>query len=84
MHGDTQVAERRAEARKEAAQAALETALSARDVEALRRSAEQGWRSEQDAGRLRARAVRVCEEALARAQRELEPRRTRRSCGRWG
>jgi hypothetical protein len=72
IHGDTQVAERRAEARTEVAQAALETELSIRDVEALRRSAEEGWRSKQDTGRLKTRAVRVCEEALARAQRELE------------
>ena len=66
------MAERRAEARKEVAQAALETELSTRAVEALRRSAEEGWRSEQDAGRLKTRTVWVCEEALARAQRELE------------
>jgi len=72
MHGDTQDAERRAELRKEAAQEVLETVLSTEDVEALRRSVEEGWRSEQDAGRLKTRAVWVREEALARVQRELE------------
>jgi hypothetical protein len=41
-------------------------------VKELRWSTEAAWRSEQDANRLRARAVRVCEEALARAQRMLE------------
>ena len=66
------MAERRAELRKEAAQDALETELSTEDVEALRRSVEEGWRSEQDAGRLKTRAVRAWEEALARVQRELE------------
>jgi hypothetical protein len=58
------VAERRAEARKQATQAALERELSTRAVEALQRSAEEGWRSEQDAGRLKMRAVWVCEEAV--------------------
>jgi hypothetical protein len=67
-----QVDERRAEARKEAAHAALEAALSTHDVEALRRTAEAAWCSEQDGERLRARALSVCEEALARAQRMLE------------
>jgi hypothetical protein len=87
---EAQAAERCADlrqeaARKEAAQAALETALSAREVKALRRSVEGGWRSEQDAGRLQTRAVRLWESVLARAGWSgREPRSTRRSCGRWG
>jgi hypothetical protein len=52
--------------------AALETALSTEDVEELRSSTEAAWRSEQDAERLQAKAVRVCEEAMARAQRMLQ------------
>jgi predicted LPLAT superfamily acyltransferase len=72
VHGDVQVEERRVAPRMEAARAALETALTTQDVEELRRSTEAAWRNEQDVERLRARAVRVCEEALARAQRTLE------------
>jgi hypothetical protein len=67
-----QVAARRAFARTEVERTALETALTTSDVEELRRSTEAGWRSEQDAERLRAGAVRTCEEALVRAQRMLE------------
>jgi hypothetical protein len=67
-----QVAERRVEARKEAARTALEAALCTEDTEELRRSAEAAWYSEPDAERLRAMAVRACEEAVARAQRQLE------------
>jgi len=52
--------------------AALETALSTDDVEELRSSTEAAWHSEQDAERLQAKAVRVCEEAMARAQRMLQ------------
>ena len=64
--------ERRAEGRK-AAHAALETALAADNTEAeLRRSIEASWRAEQDCERLRVRAVRACEEALARLQRMRE------------
>ena len=71
------MAERRAEARKvarmEAANAALETTLSAEDVPALRRqlrrTAEVAWRSEEDVERLRTRALRVCQETPALAQR---------------
>jgi hypothetical protein len=67
-----QVKERRAEGRK-AAHAALETALAADNTEAeLRRSIEASWRAEQDCERLRVRAVRACEEALARLQRMRE------------
>ena len=53
----------------------VEKALSAEgpeDLEELRWSTLAAWRSEKDAERLRARAVRVCEEELARAQRMLE------------
>jgi ankyrin repeat protein len=67
------VKERRAEvAFKEAAHAALETALTTQDVETLRLSTEAAWRSEQDAERLRARAVSTCEEEIARVQRTLQ------------
>ena len=69
--------------------AALETALSTDDVEELRSSTEAAWHSEQDAERLQAKAVRVCEEAMARAQRMhaaagASHARPRRSCVRWG
>ncbi len=40
-------------------------------MEELRSSTEAAWRSEQDAERLRARAVSACEEEIARAQRML-------------
>jgi len=42
------VKRRRAEVSKEVAHEALETALATEDVVALRRSAEAGWRNEQD------------------------------------
>ena len=71
VHGGGQVKERRVEALKEVAHAALETALTTQDVETLRLSTEAAWRSEQDAERLRARAVSACEEEIARAQRML-------------
>ena len=71
VHGSGQVKERRVKALKEAAHAALETALTTQDVETLRLSTEAAWRSEQDAERLRARAVSACEEEIARAQRML-------------
>jgi hypothetical protein len=72
VRGDVQVNERRVEALKEDANAALETALSTQGVETLRLSVEAAWRSEQDTERLRARTVRTCEEALARAQHMLQ------------
>ena len=71
VHGGGQVKKRRVEAFKEAAHAALETALTTQDVETLRKSTQAAWRSEQDAERLRARAVSACEEEIARAQRML-------------
>jgi hypothetical protein len=71
VHGGVQVKERRVEALKEAAHAALETALTTRSVETLRLSSEAAWRSEQDVERLRTRAVSACEEEIARAQRML-------------
>ena len=84
--GDMQVNRRRAEVSKEVAHEALETALATEDVVALRRSAEAGWRNEQDVDRLRARAVRVCQQipALAPSWSGCESRRTRRSSWRWG
>jgi predicted LPLAT superfamily acyltransferase len=66
---DTQVKRRRAEVSKEVAHEALDTALATEDVVALRRSAEAGWRNEQDVERLRARAVRVCEQIPALSPR---------------
>ena len=48
---------------------ALQTALATEDVVALRMSAVAGWRNEQDVERLRARAVRVCEQIPALAPR---------------
>jgi hypothetical protein len=70
-----QVEARRAEVRKEEALVALETALSTEEVEELRTSTEAAWLSEQDAERLQAKVVRVCEEVLARAQRMLQQAR---------
>jgi hypothetical protein len=77
-----QVEKRRVEAAKEAEarrvarkRAALSDLLvyldDVEDVEELRRRAEAGWDMESDHAQLQARAVRVCEEALARAQRML-------------
>jgi hypothetical protein len=65
-----------AEVLNETAHAALETALSTEGVETLRKIAEAAWRSEQDIERLRARAVRVCQETPALAKRRM--RRMRR------
>jgi hypothetical protein len=73
-----QVEARRAEVRKEVALVALETALSTEEVEELRTSTEAGWLSEQDAERLQAKMVRLCEETLARAQRMLQRARATR------
>ena len=69
---------RRVEARKEEALVALETALSTEEVEELRTSTEAAWHSEQDAERLQAKVVLVCEEVLARAQRMLQQARATR------
>jgi hypothetical protein len=66
-----QVERSRSEASKVAARAALETALAPEGVEELRSGTDAAWRSEQDGERLRAMAVRVCEEALQRAKRML-------------
>jgi hypothetical protein len=57
------------DARKEDA---AHAALATKDVVKLRKSTGVLFRDETDAERLRARTVRVCEEALARAQRMLE------------
>ena len=77
VHAETQVEERRAEeAPLEVARATLETALSTKDVEALRSSARAAWRSEQEPERLRAMAVRVCQETPALAQRMERVRAT--------
>jgi hypothetical protein len=73
-----QVEARRAEVRKEVALVALETALSTEEVEELRTSTEAAWHSEQDAERLQAKVVLVCEEVLARAQRMLQRARATR------
>jgi hypothetical protein len=73
-----QVEARRAEVRKEVALVALETALSTEEVEELRISTEAVWHSEQDAERLQAKVVLVCEEVLARAQRMLQRARATR------
>jgi hypothetical protein len=71
------VDERRVEDLKEAAHAALELAFSTGDaVEALRMRMEVAWRSEQDIERLRARALRVCQETPALAQRMESVRTT--------
>ena len=69
---------RRVEARKEEALVALETALSTEEVEELRTNTEAAWHSEQDAERLQAKVVLVCEEVLARAQRMLQQARATR------
>ena len=69
---------RRVEARKEEALVALETALTARSVTELRTNTEAAWHSEQDAERLQAKVVLVCEEVLARAQRILQQARATR------
>jgi ankyrin repeat protein len=60
------------EERKEAAHEALETALSTEDVEALRTSAEETLRSEQNVDRLRAQAARVCETASLERVRAIQ------------
>jgi hypothetical protein len=73
-----QVEARRVEVRKEEALVALETALTARSVEELRTSTEAAWNSEQDAERLQAKVVRLCEEKLARAQLMLQQARATR------
>jgi hypothetical protein len=70
-----QVEARRVEVRKEVA---LETALSTEEVEELRTSTEAAWLSEQDAERLQAKVVLVCEVVLARAQRMLQRARATR------
>jgi hypothetical protein len=70
-----QVEARRAEVRKEEALVALETALYTEEVEELRTSTEEAWHIEQDAERLQAKVVRVCEVVLARAQRMLQQAR---------
>ena len=44
VHGGVQVDERRTGPHKQAARAALETALSTKNVEELRRSALKAWR----------------------------------------
>jgi hypothetical protein len=72
------VQSRRVEVRKEVARAALETALSTEEVEELRTSTEAAWLSDQDAERLQAKVVLVCEEVLARAQRMLQRARATR------
>jgi hypothetical protein len=73
-----QVEARRVEVRKEVALVALETALSTEEVEELRISTEAAWHSEQDAERMQAKVVLVCEEVLARAQRMLQRARATR------
>ena len=60
---------RRDEVSKVVAHEALQTAFATEDVVALRRSAEAGWRDEPDVDRLRARAVRVCQQLPALAPR---------------
>jgi hypothetical protein len=69
---------RRMEVRKEEALVALETALSTDEVEELRTSTEAAWLSEQDAERMQAKVVLVCEVVLARAQRMLQRARATR------
>jgi hypothetical protein len=73
----TQVEERRAEARKAAAQAELHRAFATEDVEELRTSAEAAWVNERDREKLRAAAEWAFEQVLARTGRVL--RRIRNS-----
>jgi hypothetical protein len=56
--------------------AAMEVALyDTKEVVRLRKRIKVAWKSEQNIERLRARAVRLCEEDLARAHRMLEQAR---------
>jgi len=67
----TQVGERRAEARKAAAEADLHLAFATEDVEELRTSAEAAWVDERDREKLRAAAEWAFEQVLARTRRVL-------------